>query len=68
MPYAISNLQDGKPPAYRAIADESEALEGEVVVEEIPPGHVWDEAAGELREPTPEKALAWIIHEAKFCS
>ena len=55
--FALSNLRDGEPPAYRAIADASEATAEEVVVEEVPPGWVWDEATGELREPTPEEAL-----------
>jgi hypothetical protein len=46
MPYALSNLQDGHPPAWRAVASETDLAEGEVYVEDIPPvtDPVWDEA------------------------
>ena len=58
MMYALSNLEDGKPPGFRAIGAAEDALPGEVVVQEPPgPDEVWDEAAGSLREPTPIEAL-----------
>jgi hypothetical protein len=46
MPYALSNLQDGRPPSWRAIDSEMDLAEGEVYVEDIPPvpDPVWDEA------------------------
>ena len=48
--YALSKLEDGKAPAFRAIADPADALPGEVVVEEPPgEGEVWDQAAGAVR-------------------
>ena len=50
MPYALTELEDGKAPAFRAIADPADALPGEVVVEEPPgEGEVWDQAAGAVR-------------------
>ena len=56
--YALSHLKDGKPPGFRAIGAAEDALPGEVVVQEPPgPDEVWDEAAGSLREPTPDEAL-----------
>ena len=46
MPYALSNLQDGRTPSWRDIASETDLAEGEVYVEAIPPvpNPVWDEA------------------------
>ena len=57
MPYALSGLEDGKAPAWRAIPSEDDAEAGEVVVGGVPAGHVWDAAAGALRPPSEGEEL-----------
>lgn len=47
--YALLNPKDGKEPAYQAVASPEDAPAGAVVVEEVPPGAVWDEPSGALR-------------------
>jgi hypothetical protein len=51
--YAISELEHGAFPSYRAISSPDEPLNpGEQVIEELPGGRVWDGEAKSLREPT----------------
>lgn len=58
MPYALAELEDGKPPAFRAVFDPGDALPGEVVVDDPPAaGEVWDSAAGGLRPKRDEEEL-----------
>lgn len=57
MRYVLSNLTDGQPPEWRAIA--GEPAEGEVLVSEPPAeGLVWDAASEALREKTDAERLA----------
>lgn len=56
--YALSNLVNGKPPSVRMVAGRSEALAGEVIVEEHPREMVWDAASQTLRERTTTERLA----------
>lgn len=58
--YALLNPQDGKEPAYQAIASREDAPTGAVVVGEIPPGSVWDSASGALRPKRGAEELAGI--------
>lgn len=48
------------------IQDESEAPEGAVIVDEMPVGHVWDEASQELRPRTEEELAQKELDEAKY--
>jgi hypothetical protein len=59
LPYALENLQDGQRPSVRAIRDAADAPEGTPVVEDVPPGWVWDAAAGQLRARTSSEALGY---------
>lgn len=58
MPYALSNLVDGQPPSYRYIASASGAAQGEVVVDDVPAGSVWNTATQSLRTRTNAEKLA----------
>lgn len=56
--YALSNLVNGQVPSARAIRTPGDASPGEVVVEEIPAGWVWDSSAGTLRQRDSAETLA----------
>ncbi len=55
MPHALSYLEDGKRPSARP--DPGELLPGEILVDEVPEGSVWDAATGALRQPTAAERL-----------
>lgn len=57
MPYALSNLVNGQEPSYRSIASADDAAPGEVVVDNVPAGYVWDSATQSLRPRTAAEQL-----------
>ena len=63
MPYALSNLVDGRVPSARYVPDASHAVPGEAVVSDADyrDGWVWDAANRKLRP----RADAEILAEAK---
>jgi len=58
MPYAISNLVDGKEPSARAVKEGWELAEGETLVGDLPAFPVWDAATQQLRGLSPEEVTA----------
>lgn len=58
MPYALSNLVNGEEPSYRYIATAADAAPGEVLVDDVPPGYVWNAATQTLRARTAAEQLA----------
>lgn len=58
MPYALSNLVNGQEPSYRYVVSAGDAMPGEVVVDDVPSGYVWNAATQTLRARTAAEQLA----------
>lgn len=64
MAHVLTNPIDGREPAYRALASGEQPSSGEVAVEDVPPGSVWDAKASRLRPQTDAEKLAKRREEA----
>lgn len=64
MPYLLRELTDGKAPAWASVPPGTTASAGEKLVDDIPPGAVWDSATGKLRPVNDADRLA-TAKEAK---
>lgn len=52
MPYLLRDLADGKSPSWAAVPPDTTAGANEKLVDDIPPGAVWDAANQRLRSAT----------------
>lgn len=58
MPYLLSSLEDGKPPAWASVPPGTVAASDEKLMDDAPPPDaVWDAASGQTRPKTEAESL-----------